>query len=652
MLIKIGADISELRSGMDKAVSTMQQTGTQIETAVGKIDSKLTGTLNNMGTQIKATALGFAGAEVILGTVQNAFHSLAEFVGDSVQSFAAAEASQRKLTAALEAGGRSTPAAIDQFNKLASQFQKTTVFSDDLITEMQALFVQVGNVGPAQMGAALKAATDLSAGLGIDLRAATLLVAKAFSGGGDELGRLKQILGDAYQPASGMAGILEAINQKFGGQAQAQMDTYSGRVQKLANDWDNFKEAVGRSIVDDQILSGILRSLTDRTSDLSDASESSASSITEMAVRVVGNSDALADWIGWMNAADQSASRLDHQVQGLIKSIKTPKGFQAEGMPFPAGYQKTIDDTLDSWTKEAEAQKKAAAAAAAHAKELANLRDELSGRGTIRAANDMLSVLKTMGPVQNLTAEAQKKINETVGRAIEAYTAQGSVVPDVLRTIYAETFHLTDTIPLVNKWADSFKQSNVDLADAAAGILYLHNVGTRAWPAMIDPLKIWSETLGKLPPAIDHTSDRISALAQSMAELGRAAGGAFGAVLSGAAAVVGSFGELSKANEKWQKEMARSTQRSNRSGTGARSPASRSPRSRRCRRSRTRCTTTCTKRLPNRTDSRSTTSTGCGSPPLMPVSRSTLRSITRRTRKSSTRSLRARSRSSRRTRIC
>jgi hypothetical protein len=114
---------------------------------------------------------------------------------------------------------------------------------------MTALMVQVGNVGPAQMKAALTAAANLSAGLGIDLQAATLMVAKAFASGGEHLGKLKMILGETAPKGEGMAAVLDAINAKFGGQAQGQLDTYTGKVAKLKNQMNDFQETVGKILI-------------------------------------------------------------------------------------------------------------------------------------------------------------------------------------------------------------------------------------------------------------------------------------------------------------------------------------------------------------------------------------------------------------------
>lgn len=133
----------------------------------------------------KATLAGFVSAQAILGGVRVAWRTLSAFVASSVESFAAAEAAQKKLTTALTAQGTTAPRVIQQYQALGAEFQRTTKYSDDLIAEMQGLLVQVGNVMPSQMKGALTAATDLASGLGVDLRTAVDLVAKAF-----EIGRV------------------------------------------------------------------------------------------------------------------------------------------------------------------------------------------------------------------------------------------------------------------------------------------------------------------------------------------------------------------------------------------------------------------------------------------------------------------------------
>src|SRR6185436_4669953 len=94
-------------------------------------------------------------------------------------------------------------------------------------------------------------AANLSSGSGglINLENATMLVSKAFSSGGESLGKLKAILGETAPKGNDMALILDAINAKFGGQAAAQLETYAGRMEHLKNQMSDFKEKVGELLV-------------------------------------------------------------------------------------------------------------------------------------------------------------------------------------------------------------------------------------------------------------------------------------------------------------------------------------------------------------------------------------------------------------------
>lgn len=140
--------------------------------------SRLNGFFGDLGKQIVGTAAGFVSATAVIAGVRTALHTLSEFVSESVESYAKQEAAVKKMTTALQAQGQATPSVIEQYKNMAAQFQRTTVFSDELVNEMQALLVEVGNVMPRDMEKALQASTNLASGLGIDLRTATMLVEK------------------------------------------------------------------------------------------------------------------------------------------------------------------------------------------------------------------------------------------------------------------------------------------------------------------------------------------------------------------------------------------------------------------------------------------------------------------------------------------
>ena len=210
-----------------------------------------TGSLQGMEATSKtvgpAIAAHLAGAEIrrfateVTGVAK-------EFIG----AFAEEQAAVSRLTTAMKAHGDFTPELLKRYADLGAEFQRTTRFSDDAIASTQAMLVQVGGVMPGQMQQALTAITNLAAGMGPQvggLEGATLLVAKAFAGGGEHLGKLKILLGDAVQPGADMAEVLDAINKKFGGQAAADRATAIGQYAALNNQMSDFKERIGELLL-------------------------------------------------------------------------------------------------------------------------------------------------------------------------------------------------------------------------------------------------------------------------------------------------------------------------------------------------------------------------------------------------------------------
>jgi len=263
------------------------------------------------------------GAKRILGGVVS-------FLDSSIDSYAAAEKSSARLTQALRNQGRATDETVGDLSALASEFQRTTRFSDDLVTEVEALFVQLGDVGPKDMKVAIQAAADLSEGLGIDLEQAATAVSKALQGNDTALRKMAPSLDEAAVKGGNLAEIAGEIEKRFGGQASAALDTYAGRVEQVANQWDNVKEAVGAAIVNDEILRALMRRLTDELVDATD--ETQTLTVTQLAM---GNAWAqgnppLAIALGLLdkyaasaNAAAEAQTFLNRTIEALSKKPQT-----------------------------------------------------------------------------------------------------------------------------------------------------------------------------------------------------------------------------------------------------------------------------------------------------------------------------------------
>ena len=195
----------------------------------------------------KAKGVMASYASVVAG-LSSAYATLKIFVIDALQAFAEQEKAVAKLNIALKNQGVYTDTASQQMQEFAAQLQRTTTYSDDTILEIQALITTFGLVGE-RANEATKAATDLAAGLGIDLRSAALLVGKAFAGETSTLSRYGIKISDTIPAAEKFSAVLAAINSRFGGAATADAKTFTGQMAQLKNEFNDLQEDIGAFLV-------------------------------------------------------------------------------------------------------------------------------------------------------------------------------------------------------------------------------------------------------------------------------------------------------------------------------------------------------------------------------------------------------------------
>jgi hypothetical protein len=96
--------------------------------------------------------------------------------------------------------------------------------------------------------------------------------------------------------------------------------------------------------------------------------------------------------------------------------------------------------------------------AKAYAQEIAGLRNEISGKGTVKAAQDLLKAIRGLTdvngqalPVWRLTRQEQDRINGAMEDAIKVYRMQGVEAPAAIRQIAAATADLLKLAPAVKE---------------------------------------------------------------------------------------------------------------------------------------------------------------------------------------------------------
>jgi hypothetical protein len=181
-----------------------------------------------------------------------------------ITAYAEEQDAVNRLNTALAATGQATPAVVAAYSEMASQFQSTSKYADEAIIDTQAVLTTIGKVGPEQMGLALEATMNLASGMKIDLSAAAVMVSKAFASGGENLGKLKTVMGDTIEPGMATSDMLQAINDKFGPAAQNELNTYNGQVANLTNQMSDMQEQIGGVLVGTlTTLFGIFQKLPD-----------------------------------------------------------------------------------------------------------------------------------------------------------------------------------------------------------------------------------------------------------------------------------------------------------------------------------------------------------------------------------------------------
>jgi hypothetical protein len=188
-----------------------------------------------------------------------------DFLGDAIEEAGKSEVVNARLATALHATGREAQMSFEQFDALSVSLSKVSAFDDESIKSAFQVLSQFPTIDTGSIESITKAAMDLSAAMGGDLTANAEAIGRAL-----ETGVIPRTWGfnqalkdqfkaqtDAGQSAAALTTLMDGLNSRYGGQAQAQIGTYNGQMMLLKNNWDNFKENIGNQYIPG--LAGLLQ---------------------------------------------------------------------------------------------------------------------------------------------------------------------------------------------------------------------------------------------------------------------------------------------------------------------------------------------------------------------------------------------------------
>jgi hypothetical protein len=227
-----------------------------LATQAGEVEVKLTLKADDfkkvMG-QSQDQLKGFSdGAKAFIGELGKifTFAAIGKFFKDSLDAYAQQELATAKLIKAMENQGIATREAVDHLADYATALQSATGVQDEVINGAQATLVSFGLQGEA-LDKTTKAALDMSVAMGIDLTQAATLLGKAFVGETGTLSRYGIIIDKNIPSTEKFASALGQVEKRFGGQAQAAANTFSGQLKIMGAAFGELQEAVGKLLANE-----------------------------------------------------------------------------------------------------------------------------------------------------------------------------------------------------------------------------------------------------------------------------------------------------------------------------------------------------------------------------------------------------------------
>ena len=250
--------------------------GVQVEAgkAIGDID-KLDRAWEKLDAQHKETArsaatLGsgmtsiwkqMAIGSVVAQGVTRLFSSITREILSVSKAAQEQESADVALASALELTGRSIP--LDEMKAFASQMQNMTKYGDEAVQASQTLLVQMTKLDKEGIERATRGAIGLASTMRMDLFAATSLVQKALGG---QIGALSRYGISVDQTATKEEQQIELMGklEVLFGRAQAEVNTYAGRMAQLKNAYGDMKESIGAAIVNNEKFKELIKGITEK----------------------------------------------------------------------------------------------------------------------------------------------------------------------------------------------------------------------------------------------------------------------------------------------------------------------------------------------------------------------------------------------------
>ncbi|MFA5075633.1 MAG: hypothetical protein WC436_06050, partial [Candidatus Babeliales bacterium] len=242
-------------------------------------------------------------------------------VAPSIQAYMDSETALMKLGLAMKNQGMYSKDAINDMVAFSEMVQSTTIFEDDLTKSIMATLQSFGMTTDEVKRSTL-AAADMAAFTGKSIETVADLLGKAYAGNTSALSRYGIVVDETVPKSQKFTAVLEQLEQRFGGSAQAQLLTYSGQWKQLKSQFGDIQEVVGLGVL--KALQGVMGTVGLVGASFWGMAETALASLTGL----VGGLEAVARWAGM----DKVASGIGIVTQGLAAATQNAKDAENAAM--------------------------------------------------------------------------------------------------------------------------------------------------------------------------------------------------------------------------------------------------------------------------------------------------------------------------------
>jgi hypothetical protein len=229
VLIQIRGDVADINAKL-----------ADLKGHIGKVNDET----KKLGTDSKSHwAIFTAGIAAGIYALKEVINQARYFTDAYMES----EDAAMKLAVAMRNQGDYTKEAYEELENYAKQIQETTRYEDDQVISMMANLKTYGMTNK-EVKAATATILDFATAKrteGMSIDAAGELIGKAYIGNTERLKRYGVVVDQSLSKSEKFAAAMTQLNDRFGGAAQADLETYSGRLSRFKNQMQDLAETIG-----------------------------------------------------------------------------------------------------------------------------------------------------------------------------------------------------------------------------------------------------------------------------------------------------------------------------------------------------------------------------------------------------------------------